>query len=172
MSKISKIITGTASFLLMLMSTGVYADVTQRDIQVAARALNFMEPPFNGEVVMGIVFDPANNRSRDQADAIRNMLGDGLTSGNLRLVPELVPVAEVANARVNLFFLTEFLGDISQLSVGRLPCVTVDIAQVRDGFCAMGIQSVPKIEIVVNQDAAAKSGKQFASVFRMMVREI
>lgn len=173
MNRIIRFFAGSGLYLLLLLlSTAVRAEVTQRDLQVAARALNFMEQPFSGDTVMGIVFDPANDRSRNQAQEIQEMLGAGMASGNLRLVPELVPLQDVGRARVNLFFLTEFLNEADSLNTSRLPCVTVDFAQVQNGNCAMGVRSVPNVEIVVNRQAAELSDTEFAAVFRMMIREL
>jgi hypothetical protein len=52
------------------------------------------------------------------------------------------------------------------------PCITTDLAQVRDGACVMGIRSTPKVEIMVNRAAATNTGIKFAGVFRMLITEL
>jgi hypothetical protein len=168
---IKQIIGSGLAILLVTAALEVSAEVTTRDLQVAARALGFMDPPLSGEKLMGIVFDPSNNRSRQQAENIRDMIGAGLASGNLRLLAELVPVAEIDTAQVDLFFLTEYLNEL-HINTPTRPCLTVALEQVRNGICAMGVQSLPRVDIIINRQAAEASGLNFAAVFRVMIREI
>ena len=169
-----KKLAGASLVIFLALSTvQVNAEVTQRDLQVVARVLGFLEPPFTGETLLGIVYDPSSGRSSQQAENIRQLLGPGMQTGNMLLKPVMVPVREAANAEVDLFFLTEYLDETGEYSgAKRLPCVTTDIEQVRRGACIVGIQSMPRIEIIVNKQAAENSGVKFSSVFRMMIREI
>ena len=74
-------------------------------------------------------------------------------------------------------FLTAGLNDEAQGVAAasralKIPCVTADLAQVKNGTCAMGIRSQPKIEILVNRAAAEANGTTFSTVFRMMITEL
>jgi len=153
------------------------ADITAADLQVAARALTFVENPLSGTVRVGIVYAADKPRSVQQAEALRDLLGNGLRAGNLNLRPVMVESKSVAAANVDLFFLTEQIGassaQIANASVAKqVPCVTTDIEQVRNGACVMGVRSRPKVEILVNRAAAAASGVTFATVFRVMITEL
>ena len=155
-------------------STG--AEVTPTDLQVAARALSFMEKPLTGTVRVGILYEPASPRSSQQAQDLARMLGSGMQAGRVELRPALVPIGDAATANVDMYFLTEFVppGTASGAalhSVNR-PCVTTDISQVESGACLMGVSSKPKVAIVVNRAAAQRSGITFATVFRVMITEI
>ncbi len=163
--------------VLMMCSLHAVAEVTQRDLQVAARALGFLAKPFTGDTVMGIFYDPQNARSRQEAEAIQAMLGAGMQSGGLTLRAALIPLDQLGTASVDLFFLTGNLGDSAEvlrasLAAKKIPCVSTDIDQVRSGRCVMGIRSAPRIEILVNREAAEETGTSFASMFRMMILEI
>lgn len=163
--------------LLALFSSAAQADVTTRDLQIAARTLGFLDPPFTGAIRMGLVYDAGSTRSSQQAEEVRRLLGSGLTVGNLRLQPLLVPLEEISSANVHMFFLIEGAVDdahaLQLLLAGRkLPCLTTDLEQVRAGVCAIGIQSTPKVEILVSRAAAGAANTRFASVFRMMVVEL
>jgi hypothetical protein len=154
-----------------------HADVSATDLQVAARALSFMEKPLTGAVRVGIVYAPASPRSSRQAEQLRAMIGGGLKAGSVQLSPVMVKADEAAIANVDLFFLTEYVGPqdapLSAISAARqIPCVTTDIAQVQSGTCVMGVRSRPKVEILVNRAAAAASGMNFATVFRVMITEL
>ncbi len=153
------------------------ADVTTTDLQVMARALSFMERPPSGTINIGIVHVPSNPASLRQAQAIQSTLGSGMRVGNLNMRPVLVPLDTAGNAGVDLFLLTEHLGPaatpLADIAASRrMPCVTVDLDQVREGACIVGIRSRPRVEILVNRAAATNSGVAFATAFRMMVTEL
>jgi ABC-type uncharacterized transport system substrate-binding protein len=157
-------------------SDTVAAEVTATDVQVAARALSFMERPLAGAVRVGILYAPDSPRSVREAETLRDMLGTGLKAGKLELKPILVKLSDAATAKVDLFFLTEFVAAADANAAGivalKRPCVTTDISQVERGACLMGVRSTPKVQIVVNRAAAKDSGVAFATVFRVMITEI
>jgi hypothetical protein len=166
-----------AACCLVLLCAGARAQFTPNDLQIAGRALGFLEKPLSGDVKAGIVYAPDDPRSVAEADALKGLLGEGLRVGNVRLVPVLVPVAELSRADVALFFLTAGMTGADTKSVAaaavakHTPCITTDLAQVRAGVCAMGVRAQPKIEIFVNRAAAATTNLAFSAVFRMMITE-
>ena len=166
-----------AACCLVLLSAAARAQFTLSDLQIAGRALGFLEKPFSGDVKAGIVYTPEDPRSVAEANALKALLGDGLRVGNVKLVPVLVPVAELSRADVALFFLTAGITDAGTKSVTaaavakHTPCITTDLAQVRAGVCAMGVRAQPKIEIFVNRAAAASTNLAFSAVFRIMITE-
>jgi hypothetical protein len=162
---------------LVLAARAAFADVSEQDLQIAARALSFLQKPLNGEVAMGIVYVRGNPQSQAEAESLQRMLNEGLKVGNITLKSTLVSLEEAPRASVGFFFLTTGLGagaqslaDISQAR--HIPCFTTDLSQVTAGRCAVGVRSRPKIEIVVNRTAATASDTQFSTVFRMMITEM
>ena len=157
-------------------SQGAPAEVTATDLQVAARALGFMENPPNGRVRVGIVYSSVVRPSLAQAERLSALLAAGLKVGNLDLRPIMVDASDAASAEVDLFFLTEYLGpDVPLAAVSaqrKIPCITADIAQVHAGTCTIGIRSKPKIEVFVSREAAKSSGTSFATAFRVMIHEL
>ena len=159
------------------------AQVTQTSLLVAGRTIGFIETLKPGVVQVAIVYDPGVAQSAQQADEIRSMMGDGLRIGNLLLKPVMTPIAKIGingnggNRRNNLYFLTEGVG-AAAANVGRasraqkIACITFDLEQVRNGTCALGVRSQPKIEVYVNRAAAQASGMELAAVFRMMITEM
>ena len=166
-----------AACCLVLLCAGARAQFTLNDLQIAGRALGFLEKPLSGDVKAGIVYAPDDPRSVAEADALKGLLGEGLRVGNVRLVPVLVPVAELSRAGVALFFLTTGMTDADTKSVTaaavakHTPCITTDLSQVRAGACAMGVRAQPKVEIFVNRAAAASTNLAISAVFRMMITE-
>jgi hypothetical protein len=163
-------------FCAVLASGAAHAAFTLSDLQIAGRALGFLDKPVQGQVTAGIVYSPANPQSVREAEALKDMLGDGLRIGNVTLRPVLIPVADLQHSTAALFLLTGGVEDTAPLAdavrVKRIPCITTDLAQVKSGHCAIGVSSQPKIEILVNRNAATGSDLKFSAVFRMMITEM
>ena len=158
-------------------TTGAHAATTQSDLLIAARALSFMQNPPTGQIRVGIVYAAGAPRSVEEADNLQQMLAGGLKVGNLIMIPVKVKIGDIASANVQLFLLTEYVGNdgvrVSDATKTNLsPCITVDIAQVENGTCVMGVRSEPRIEILINRAAATSSGTSFATVFRILITEI
>jgi hypothetical protein len=162
---------------LLLGARAALADVTAQDLQIAARALSFLQKPLSGEVAVGIVYARGNPQSLEEAEALQRMLSEGLKVGSITLKSTLISLEDAPRASVGLFFLTTGLGadaqSLADITHARhLPCLTTDLSQVAAGRCAVGVRSKPKIEIVVNRVAATASDTAFSTVFRMMITEI
>jgi hypothetical protein len=163
--------------LLLAASCCAHAQFALSDLQIAGRALGFLEKPLRGDVVAAVVFAPANAESVHEAENLKDMLGDGLKVGGITIKAVLVPVNEVGSARATLFLLTTGVGADGALVAAaaqqrRIPCVTTDLEQVRRGTCAVGVRTKPKIEILVNRKSAAQSEVGFSPAFRMMITEM
>lgn len=167
-----------AAFLVAALTLPANAQVTETDLLIAGRALGFIDSlRHNSDVHVGIVYDPAIARSMQQATTFNSATANGLRIGSLVLKPVMVPIASLGSGRVEAFFLTDGLGTeaakVARASRTRkIPCITFDIAQVRNGNCAMGVRSRPKVEVFVNRAAATATGLDLATVFRMMITEI
>jgi hypothetical protein len=152
------------------------AQFTLSDLQIAGRALGFLDKPLQGEVAAAIVYSPASPQSVREAGSLKELLGDGLKVGNVTLKPVLVPVADIERAPAALLLLTDGVDDVQRVAatarLRRIPCITTDFARVKSGACAIGITSQPKIEILVNRNTAADTHLSFSTVFRMMITEM
>lgn len=172
-----KVIVPIAAVAALLAGDPAWSQVTVNDLQITGRALGFLEKPLTGEVSMGIIYMPDSPQSTREAESVRRMLGNGFKVGNVTLRPVLIPADEIARARVELLFLAPGTGpDTKALAEAirskRVPCITTDVSQVRNGTCTVGVRSQPKVEILVNRSLAANSSTTFSSVFRMMITEI
>ncbi len=153
------------------------AEVTQTDLLVAGRAIAFIHNLKRGDVRVGIVYDAAVAQSAQQAAELKEKLGAGLSIGNFVLKPVMLPIGQLDNTEIDLFFLTVGVGveaeKVSRASRTRkIPCITFDLAQVRNGACTMGVRSQPRIDVFVNREAAEASGTDLGAVFRIMITEI
>jgi hypothetical protein len=161
-----------------LFSIGAQASAaTEKDLEAAMRALSYTGNPPAGTVRMGIVFQPGSERSRNEATETAKLLGTGMQIGSVTVVPVLLKLTELDHASVDMVLLTQGVGAEAQdlaktMTVRKLPCFTVDLSQVKNGACMMGIQSEPQVVITVNRAAAADSGISFSTIFRMFIKEI
>lgn len=149
--------------------------VSGGDLNVAARALSFMENAPVGTIRVGIVFDPSNPQSAADAAELQHLMAAGLRVGHLTLQPVLVRVGDIGNVQVGLIFLTDGAGADGlgeAIRARRVPCITTDLAKVREGVCAIGVRSSPRVEILVNKAAAEASGVKFSTAFRMLITEL
>ena len=72
------------------------ATPTLQDMQIAGRVLHFQQEPVTGTIVVAIVYNAADARSHDEADALAALLGRGLGVGDLILQPRLIEQAHLA----------------------------------------------------------------------------
>lgn len=171
---------GTAFCLLLgclLQAPVLLAQTEARDLQVLARTLGFMDPPLGGSLRVGILYDPESTAASRDANSIVSLMRGSLRSGGLTLEAELVPFDAAGTADVHLFLLAQGNGDraasvLPTLKSRKLPCLSADLEQVRAGHCTVGLQSAPRVEILLNTGLAAASDVAFASVFRMMIKEL
>jgi hypothetical protein len=158
----------------LLAATPAMADTTAKDLQVMGRAIAFMNGAPSGAVNVGIVYNASTEAA---AHAIQALMGAGLAAGSLTLKPVLVKADDAAGANVDVFLVTDGMGGdgakagAAAKSKHKL-CVTTDMAQAKSGACMMGVQSDPKVQIVVNKASAAGAGISFAAAFSMMITEI
>jgi hypothetical protein len=160
-----------------LMALPASAEVNDTTLLVAARALSFLQHPMQGEITVGIVYQPDNPQSALEARQLNAMMEDGFRAGTLVLRPRLIKLDDLADSGIGLYFLTSNLGHAAtafgQLDRShQIPCITTDIAQVTDGNCAMGVRALPRVEILVNRATAAASGMNFSQAFRVMITEL
>ena len=147
-----------------------------KDLQVAGRALTFLENGPSGRAVLGVVFDPSKPASVAEKNAVMAAIGGGYAAGTVTLVGKPVEADDVAGvAGVNALFVT---GGVNYAAVGaaakarKIVTIGSGPACVNTGACVMGVSTDPKVEIVVNKSAAAAVGVAFKAAFRMMIKEI
>lgn len=165
-----------AAVALALAAPGVASADAAKDLQVAGRALTFLENGPTGKATLGVVFDPAKPASVAEKDAVMAAIGGGYNAGALTLVGVPIPISAIGGAGgVKALFVT---GGVNYAAVGaaakakNIVSIGSDPACVKSGACVMGVSTDPKVEITVNRAAAAAVGASFKAAFRMMIKEI
>lgn len=160
--------------LLAAAQPAAAASLSAQDMQVLGRALAFLQPPPRGGGI-AVVFAHDNAASRQDAETIVALLGDGLRSGGSLLRPMLRDSASLAAGGFSVLVAAEAANGEAVLAASRANhalCVTGDLAAVQAGACTMAIRSAPRVEVVISHAAAAAAGIEFVAAFRLMVREI
>jgi len=157
------------------VSAGRAASLPPQELQILAKALQFLDPPLTGEAVVAIVYAAGDPDSRRDAEALAAEIGSSLRVGGATLTPMVVDLAALASTRFSLVIMATGADSamVSEAaSAQHALCVTADLAAVRAGTCTMAIQSDRRVEIFINREAAIRAGLTFATAFRIMVHEL
>jgi hypothetical protein len=167
--------TGIALAWIALSAPLAIADPA-KDVQVAARALGFLESPPHGAVVLGIVFDPSKPATVAERDALMAAIGSGLAAGDMTITGKPVEASAVggSNGLAALYVTTGSpYAEIGAAASGKkLLTISSDKACAQSGACVMSVVTTPAVEITVNHTAATAVGASFKAAFRMMIKEI
>ncbi len=171
----SKLFGAAITALTIAGSEPAHADPA-KDLQVAGRALTFLENAPAGHAVLGVVYDPAKPGSVAEKNAVMAALGGGYGAGAVTLTGKPVEVEEVGGVSgVVALYVTSGVnyGAVgAQAKTRKLVTIGSAGACVQSGACVMGVTTEPKVEITVNRAAAAAVGAVFKAAFRMMIKEI
>jgi hypothetical protein len=145
------------------------------DLRVLSRAIAFMQPPLGPDAVVAIAYVAGNAESRRDADAIATLIDAEPRAGNTVLRPRVIDVNGLTAGGFHVVIAAAgangpLLGAAARAA--HALCVTTDVEAVRAGNCAMAITSEPRVKIMVNHQAAAAAGIEFATAFRMMIQEM
>jgi hypothetical protein len=147
-----------------------------KDLQVAVRALAFLDPAPTGNVVIGIVFDPDKPASRSERDALMAAIGSGISVGAMKVTGSPIAIGNVGAASgVSALYVTtgvDYAAVATAANAKKLLTISGDKACAESGQCVMSVVTSPAVEITVNDRAAAAVGAKFKAAFRMMIHEI
>ena len=147
-----------------------------KDLQVAARALGFLETAPHGNVVLGIVFDPGKPATVAERDALMAAIGAGISAGDMQLTGAPIEAGKLGSVSgVAALYVT---AGVNYAEVGatasskKILTISGDRACAQAGQCVMSVVTAPAVEITVNHNAASAVGATFKAAFRMMIHEI
>jgi hypothetical protein len=151
------------------------ASLSPEELRILGKSLVFLQPRLTGEGTVAVVYDAANPKSHEDAEAISASIGSGLVAGGAVLRPRLVDSAALGAADFALVIVAAGANSESVIQVVRSRhalCVTGDVPAVQGGTCIMAIRSADRVEVLLNHRAAEGAGIGFATAFRMMVQEL
>ncbi len=159
-----------AGLLLSVPVPAADAAVTPKDMQIIGRALTFLDPPMNGSVEVGIVYDAA---SKTEAEALASQMGAGFAAGAVTLVPKLMTADAAQSSAVKVLLPMANIGAplVKAASGRKVLVISTDPGCIDAKSCILSIQSDPKVQITLNRSDADAAGISLAASFRMMIKE-
>ena len=151
------------------------ASLSPQEVQVLGKALALVQPLPAGATTIAVVYASGNAGSRADAEQIAAEIGDGFQVGPVVLKPLVVDSAALATIDPAVIVTAIDANGDAVLRASRARhalCVTGELAAVKSGRCIMTIRSDPRVEIVLNAEAARAAGVSFPIAFHMMVREL
>ncbi|WP_019961633.1 hypothetical protein [Woodsholea maritima] len=150
-----------------------FAQTTQRDLEVVARALKFLEGAGGSERVMVIAHD---GDGAGEAANIAGLLSGGVQAGSIRLTGRAIGEDVGALSGANAVFLVGNAKNNSALIAAAqsqgIVTISTDLACVTAHICMLGVQSAPNVRILANRASLAEAGIRFEPAFVMLVEEI
>jgi len=161
-----------------VFTTPTFSQLSQRSVEILARALPFIPHIQIGELSVGIVFDEKSVISTKEKDTLLLLLGSGYQVGKYNLIGHAIMVTQLQNLRhFDIIIVTEdtraFQGEIYEIALTQhILTVSSDFECVLAGNCVLGITTSPKVKIIVNAHARAECQINFAQAFRLLVHEV
>jgi len=154
------------------------AQIEPTSFEVAVRTLRFVAEPPKGETAVAIIFAPSDPKSVMEAEDLRKLLGSGLDVGDATLVPVLVDIDRLDDLQGMRFaFLAGDLKDHQEAvfeatRTHGVLSISTRSECVESGLCVLAVKVRPRVEVIVSRAAAAASSVEFATAFRMLIKEI
>jgi hypothetical protein len=136
---------------LVAAPLSAHADAA-KDLQVAGRALTFLENGPTGKATLGVVFDPSKPASVAEKNAVMAALGSGMSAGALTVTGKPVEAGDVGGVSgVTALYITTGVnaGPVGAAAKGKkLITIGSDVSCATSGACVMSVSADPKVEIV------------------------
>ncbi|USI71686.1 hypothetical protein [Sphingomonas morindae] len=147
------------------------------NLPVAARVIGFVQPPPSGVVLAGIVYEPGNAASEEEAALIEQQLAAMPAIGHATIKGRRVSAANLGGlAGTRVAFVTAGVRNQQQLGEwaahNGLLTITSDLACVEAARCAVAVSSAARTQITVSRAAVKAAGLRFGSAFLMLVKEL
>lgn len=164
------------SALMLVLAMQPAQAIVERDLQVTARILNFIEDIEKGPVKVAIIYDEASAQSVSDAHDLEKLLsGKGLMAGQYTLMPEMVDVNHLDQIDTNLAYVSlgmhDSFGKIADVAATKhIFTFTKDFSCLEEQKCVLALETQPDVKIEISDDAAVRSGLAFGMALRMMVK--
>lgn len=161
---------------LCLLAGPTFAQSGSDTIQVAARAVSFLQPSLAGTVTAAIVYEPGDADSEREARAIERSLAAHRQTSPIILKPKRVSSAsldQMSGAKVAFVTRGTNYRQVGSAAAARsILTISFDPSCARVGHCVLAVSSSPKVQIFVSRSAAAAARLRFNASFLMLIKEI
>lgn len=173
-----RIVAGLA--LSLGLALPIQATATERtDLLVGIKTLPMLSHELLPPLVLGIVYDPANPESKNDAEAMKAVLDSGMGVQDGRHISGLmVPVANLAGlSQVKMVFIAKGLRShfdaiAEAAKAHNILTMSSDMECVRENKCILGISSEPVVEIYFSRVASELAKIDFDAAFIMLIKKV
>lgn len=162
--------------LLCMPASGIHAQSADDVMQVASRAVSFLQPSPSGVVTAAIVYKAGDAASENEMRRIERSLGNGPRFGSMTLRPKRVASHSLSGLRgAKVAFVTRgtnYRQVGAATAAQSILSISFDPVCTRDGHCALSVSSGSRVQIVVSRAATRAAGLSFNSSFLMLIKEI
>lgn len=163
------IVTGSAS-------SHAEAPVSKTDASVIVKSLDYVRGlrPDNGTLNVGIVYDPGNGASQQEAQVVYDLLKSMPQLEAGRLSPSLVSIHALGQHKSSQILyiargLNDYYARIRDFShTNHVFNISLDRGCADTGCCAVAVQTGSKVKIFLNVEAMENSGFDVDATFRYM----
>jgi len=151
-------------------STSALADLSESHIAVALKSVKFIQPkPKNGEIA-AFVYKEGDATSKTLADSLAASMDTSVLQSKVMSSQSI----DLSGAR--LVFITDAaLTDIASIATAaqsnKVAAVAAQKSCSEAGNCVLTVETSPKVQIFLSEDAASKAGISFSSAFKMLVKK-
>lgn len=158
------------------MASPARAEVTEKDTLVIGRIIGLLQDIPKGDVEVAVVTNGADVQK--DVDSFLRLVGDGKQVGNTTLKAISITPADAASTSARVLLLPGGL-DGAQLDAAfsaaqerKLVTISTSDTCLASKRCAIAIKTEPAVDIKMSSSAAAATGVNFGSTFRMMIKEV
>lgn len=159
-----------------ILTAPVFADLSEKHVQVAMKSLKFAQPKIGSGAVVAIIYAQGDSASKALADSLSTFIASGKAVKKIKLTPKVMPADAVDLTGARLVFVTDAaIANISNIASAANSNQALTIASDTNcsvsGLCAMTIETDPKVQIYLSSDAAQNAGVSFSNAFMMLVKK-
>ena len=145
---------------------------------ISVRTLGFLKNPPEGLSDFAVIYDPANPDSTRDKTAVYDAIDGGTPIGPAIIRTAPIPVTELHRIKNYRYILItsgidSYIPKIRQMIQGSgIVTITTNLNYVASGDCVLGVSSDPKVQVLLNRNAASDAAVSFSTSFRMMIQEM
>lgn len=157
---------------LLLSPFSVSATMNQNELRVAGKVLASV-PQLPDSVKVGIIYNEKSGTSAKEAERLQEMMVDGFETGRLTLQPTLIPIGQLrrldaVDVAIVTDGMTAYYKTIAAATTARkVLSLSTDLNCVKSGYCLLGVEVRPRVNLLVNADQAAEIGVSFSDGMRI-----
>lgn len=163
---------------VLFFSSIAEAQLPRKEFLTLGRILTLSKDIQPGDVFIDVLYNPNNPDSMRELKQIETLLTNGFKTPRNDFYINPISDASQINIDSKIIYLTKSLKDrqveiASQTALNNQQLtITMHVPYIASGHCILGINIQNRVEIFINYEALIRSGLQFDTAFKFMVKYI